>query len=168
MGKIMKLESYIEGKWFGASGKGKDLFHAVNGSKIYEISSDGVHFQRMLEYGRDVGGKNLRKMTFHERAIRLKELAKYLMENKEIFYEISKATGATRKDSWIDIEGGIGTLFVFSGKGRRELPNERIYIDGDLEPLSKGGSFIGRHVCVPLEGVAVHINAFNFDFRFGY
>ncbi|MDC0254012.1 phenylacetic acid degradation bifunctional protein PaaZ [Bacteriovoracales bacterium] len=158
----MKLESYIEGKWFGASGKGKDLFHAVNGSKIYEISSDGVHFQRMLEYGRDVGGKNLRKMTFHERAIRLKELAKYLMENKEIFYEISKATGATRKDSWIDIEGGIGTLFVFSGKGRRELPNERIYIDGDLEPLSKGGSFIGRHVCVPLEGVAVHINAFNF------
>jgi oxepin-CoA hydrolase/3-oxo-5,6-dehydrosuberyl-CoA semialdehyde dehydrogenase len=162
MGPMMKLESYVEGKWFGAKGAGKNLFHAVNGAKIYEISSEGVNFQRMMEYGRDVGGGNLRKMTFHERALRLKELAKYLMENKEIFYEISKGTGATRKDSWIDIEGGIGTLFVFSSKGRRDLPNERLYIDGDMEHLSKEGSFVGRHICVPLEGVAIHINAFNF------
>ncbi|MBG08733.1 MAG: phenylacetic acid degradation bifunctional protein PaaZ [Halobacteriovoraceae bacterium] len=158
----MKIESYIEGKWYGASGAGKDLFHAVNGSKVYEISSEGIHFERMLEYAKDKGGRALRQMTFHERSLRLKELALYLTEKKEAFYEISKATGATRKDSWIDIDGGIGTLFVISSKGRRELPNEKVYIDGDIEPLSREGTFIGRHICVPLEGVAVHINAFNF------
>jgi oxepin-CoA hydrolase/3-oxo-5,6-dehydrosuberyl-CoA semialdehyde dehydrogenase len=101
-------------------------------------------------------------MTFHERALMLKAMAQYLMSRKDEFYAVSAATGATKSDSWVDIEGGIGTLFAYASRGRRELPNERFYIDGPTEMLSKGGSFVGRHICVPLEGVAVHINAFNF------
>src|SRR3990170_845173 len=92
----------------------------------------------------------------------LKALAKYLMERKDRFYAISAATGATKADSWIDIEGGIGTFFSYPSRARREFPNETFYVEGPTEPLSKGGTFVGRHVCVPLEGVAVHINAFNF------
>src|SRR5947209_3031328 len=116
----------------------------------------------MVHHARHVGGPALRKLTFHERARRLKALALYLMERKDAFYAISALTGATKTDSWIDIEGGIGTLFAYASRGRRELPDETFFIDGGPEPLSKGGSFVGRHICVPLEGVAVHINAFNF------
>jgi oxepin-CoA hydrolase/3-oxo-5,6-dehydrosuberyl-CoA semialdehyde dehydrogenase len=158
----MKLQSYAEGKWHTFSGAGTDLFHAVNGHKVAEISSDGLDFGSMLHYGRNLGGQALRKMTFHERALMLKALAKYLLERKEEFYKVSEATGATRADSWIDIEGGIGTLFVYSGKGRRELPNEKVYLEGSLEQISKQGTFAGHHICVPLEGTAIHINAFNF------
>lgn len=158
----MKLKSFIESKWIEGQGEGVPLFHAVNGERIFEISSQGIDMASSLNYARQVGGKVLRKMTFHERGRMLKALAQFLLEKKETFYELSKYTGATRRDSWIDIEGGIGTLFVYSSKGRREFPNETFYVEGDLEPISKGGTFIGRHICVPLEGVAVHINAFNF------
>lgn len=116
----------------------------------------------MLDHGRRVGGPALRRLTFHQRALLLKALAQHLTERKEEFYVLSSATGATRTDSWVDIDGGIGTLFAYSGKGRRELPNATFHIDGAPERLSRGGHFIGQHVCTPLEGVAVHINAFNF------
>ena len=107
-------------------------------------------------------GPTLRRLTFHERAARLKALAKLLSEHKEEFYRLSYATGATKNDSWIDIDGGISTLFVYASKGTRELPNSHVYVDGAVEALSKGGTFVGQHICVPLEGAAVHINAFNF------
>ena len=116
----------------------------------------------MLDHARRVGGPALRRMTFHQRAWMLKDLANAIMARKEELYELSYDTGATRTDGWIDIEGGAGTLFSFSSKGRRELPNQRILIDGQMEPLSRGGSFVGQHVYTSLQGVAVHINAFNF------
>jgi len=150
------------GTWVEGEGQGVDLFHAVTGEKIAEITSKGLDYKAMLEYGRKTGGHKLAGMTFHERAIMLKELAVYLMSKKDLFYELSWATGATRADSWVDIEGGIGTLFTYSGKGRRELPDNPFYIDGSPEPLSKNGTFIGHHIAVPLEGPAIHINAFNF------
>ncbi|MBM4185771.1 MAG: phenylacetic acid degradation bifunctional protein PaaZ [Gemmatimonadetes bacterium] len=156
------LASYSQGHWVPASGKTATLHHAVTGEPIATASSEGLDFKAMLEYGRRVGGPALRKMTFHERARMLKAMAQWLMERKEGFYALSAATGATRSDSWVDIEGGFGTFFVYSSKGRRELPDETFYIDGDMEVLSKGGTFVGRHIAVPLEGVAVHINAFNF------
>ena len=104
----------------------------------------------------------MRRMTFHERALMLKALATYLNTKKELFYQLSAATGATKVDSWIDIEGGIGTMFVFASKGRRELPDETFLVEGNTEQISKNGTFVGQHICVPLEGVAIHINAFNF------
>ncbi len=158
----MRLQSYAEGKWRSGSGDAVELFHAVSGVKVAEATSEGLDFRAVLDYGRRVGGPKMRSMTFHQRALMLKELAKYLLGRKEEFYEVSKATGATRSDSWIDIEGGIGTLFVFSSKGRREFPNETFHVEGPLERISKNGTFAGQHLCVPLEGVAVHINAFNF------
>ena len=157
-----RLESYAAGEWVRGTGKGAELFHAVTGEKIGEASSEGLDFRAMVEYARNVGGPALRKMTFHERARMLKAMAGYLNGRKEEFYRISAATGATRGDSWVDIDGGIGTFFVYASKGRREFPDETFYVDGPAEALSKGGTFIGRHLCVPLEGVAVHINAFNF------
>jgi oxepin-CoA hydrolase/3-oxo-5,6-dehydrosuberyl-CoA semialdehyde dehydrogenase len=116
----------------------------------------------MLAHAREVGGPNLRRLTFHERAGLLKAIAKLLGEHKDELYQLSYATGATKGDSWIDIDGGISTLFVYASKGTRELPNSRVYVDGGLEALSKTGTFVGQHICVPLEGAAVHINAFNF------
>src|SRR5258705_3582751 len=157
-----RLESYAAGEWVRGSGKGADLFHAVTGEKIGEASSEGIDFKRMVEHARSVGGPALRKMTFHERARMLKAMAAYLTGRKEELYRVSAATGATKADSWIDIDGGIGTFYVYASKGRREFPNETFFVDGPVEPLSKGGTFVGRHICVPLEGVAVHINAFNF------
>jgi len=157
-----RLDNYVAGEWVTGSGKSTDLFHAVTGEKVAEASTGGIDFAQMVHYARTVGGPALRKLTFHERARRLKALAQYLMERKESFYVVSAMTGATRGDSWIDIEGGIGTLFAYASRGRRELPDETFYIDGNTEALSKGGSFVGRHICVPMEGVAVHINAFNF------
>lgn len=158
----MRLKSFAMGQWVAGSGTGAPLYNAVTGETIGEASSAGLDFGAMAAYARATGGPALRKMTFHERALMLKALAKYLMERKEEFYVVSAATGATRMDSWIDIEGGIGTLFSFSSRGRRDLPNETFFVDGATEALSKQGTFVGRHICVPLEGVAVHINAFNF------
>jgi oxepin-CoA hydrolase/3-oxo-5,6-dehydrosuberyl-CoA semialdehyde dehydrogenase len=138
------------------------LLNAVTGEPVGMASSEGLDFRGMLEHGRKTGGPALRTMTFHARARMLKALASYLMERKDRFYEVSAATGATRTDSWVDIEGGIGTLFSYASRGRREFPDETFYVEGEPEPLGKGGTFAGRHICVPLEGVAVHINAFNF------
>src|SRR3954463_12632808 len=157
-----RLGNYVAGEWVNGTGKATELFHAVSGEKIAEASTNGIDYAAMVHHARTVGGPALRKLTFHERARRLKALAAYLMERKEQFYQVSAMTGATKADSWIDIEGGIGTLFAYASRGRRELPDETFYIDGATEPLSKGGSFVGRHICVPMEGVAVHINAFNF------
>jgi oxepin-CoA hydrolase/3-oxo-5,6-dehydrosuberyl-CoA semialdehyde dehydrogenase len=158
----MRLQSYALGQWVEGTGKFTDLFHAVTGEKVAEASSQGLDFQAMAEHARTVGGPALRRMTFHQRARMLKALAVYLTERKAEFYRISEATGATKGDHWIDIDGGIGTLFAYASRGRRDFPDETFYVDGPTEALSKGGTFVGRHVCVPLEGVAVHINAFNF------
>ena len=130
--------------------------------EIAEASTGGFDFKAMVEHARTVGGPALRAMTFHQRARMLKALAQYLMARKDAYYAVSAGTGATKRDGWVDIEGGIGTLFAYASRGRREFPDETFYVDGPTEPLSKGGTFVGRHICVPLEGVAVHINAFNF------
>ncbi|MGH7669550.1 MAG: phenylacetic acid degradation bifunctional protein PaaZ, partial [Gemmatimonadaceae bacterium] len=159
---FMKLQNYALGEWVAGTGKTAELVHAVTGEIIGETSSGGLDFKAMAEYARAVGGPKLRAMTFHARARMLKAMAKHLMEHKDRFYEISAATGATKSDSWIDIEGGIGTFFAYGSRGRRDFPDETFYVDGPMEPLSKGGTFVARHICVPLEGVAVHINAFNF------
>lgn len=158
----MKLKSYAQGQWTEGAGDGVGVYHAVHGEEVARVTSDGLDFKAMLDYGRKIGGPKLRRMTFHERALMLKAMAKHLLAKKKTFYQLSSATGATKTDSWIDIDGGIGTFFVYSGKGRREFPNETFYLDGPAENLSKKGSFVARHICVPLEGVALHINAFNF------
>jgi oxepin-CoA hydrolase/3-oxo-5,6-dehydrosuberyl-CoA semialdehyde dehydrogenase len=158
----MRLKNFALGEWQEGTGAGTPLHHAVTGAQVAVASSEGLDFARMIEYARTVGGPNLRRLTFHERARMLKAMAQYLNERKDPFYELSAATGATKGDSWIDIDGGFGTFFVYASKGRREFPNESFYVDGPIEALSKGGTFVGRHICVPLEGVAVHINAFNF------
>jgi len=158
----MNLQSYVCGAWVGGRDDGVALRDATTGDVIALASSAGIDFGAVLHHAREVGGPALRTMTFHERAGILKALAKRLTELKEEFYALSYRTGATKADSLIDIDGGIGTVFVFAGKGTRELPNARIYIDGDVEVLSKGGSFVGRHLYVSREGAAVHINAFNF------
>lgn len=157
-----RLLSYARGEWVAGAGRATDLIHAVTGEKIGEASSDGLDFGGMVEYARTVGGPALRRMTFHERARMLKAMAMHLNGRRQEFYAVSAATGATKADNWIDIDGGIGTLFVYASKGRREFPDEPFYVDGPMETLSKGGTFVGRHLCVPIEGVAVHINAFNF------
>jgi len=157
----MKLKNYATGKWIEGEGKGKELFNAISGEVIATASSSGVSFEEMLHYARTVGGPPLRKMTFPERGRTLKALALYLSERKEKYYELSYATGATRVDSWIDIEGGIGNLFAYSSL-RRQFPDQPFYVDGETARLSKNGSFIGHHIMVPKEGVAIHINAFNF------
>jgi oxepin-CoA hydrolase/3-oxo-5,6-dehydrosuberyl-CoA semialdehyde dehydrogenase len=156
------LESFVAGKWQPGRGPFVDLHDATTAELITQASSEGVNFAAMLAYARDVGGPGLRGMTFHERAGLLKSLAKALTEHKETLYRLSYATGATRGDSWIDIDGGISTLFVYASKGVRELPNDRVFVDGSLESLSRNGTFVGQHICVPIEGAAVHINAFNF------
>jgi len=159
----MDLQSYVQGQWQSGVGGDRALLRdATTGQVVAQASSEGIDFQGALNYARTVGGPALRKLTFHERAALLKRLAKHLGEIKEQFYQLSYATGATKSDSWIDIDGGIGTLFVFASKGARELPDGFVYIDGPVEALSKGGTFVGQHICVPLEGAAVHINAFNF------
>ncbi len=158
----VRLKNYTQGQWVEGTGAGIPLFHAINGEEIYRAGSDGLDFAAMLNYGRTVGGPALRKMSFHDRARMLKALGLYLNERKKSFYAVSAATGATKADSWIDIDGGIGTMLVFASKGRRELPDQPFLVDGNMEMISKGGTFVGHHICVPLEGVALHINAFNF------
>jgi oxepin-CoA hydrolase / 3-oxo-5,6-dehydrosuberyl-CoA semialdehyde dehydrogenase len=158
----MRLQSYVAGRWKGGEGRATALLDASTGAPVAEAASGGLDFGAMLAHARDVGGPVLREMTFHERAAMLRALGKRLFEFKDEFYALSYRTGATKGDSWIDIDGGIGTMLVFASKGSRELPNSRVYLDGGVEPLSKGGTFVGQHICVPLEGAAIHINAFNF------
>ncbi len=157
---VTQLKNYAEGKWVAAK-DGDTLYNAVTGDALYTASSEGLDFGAMMNYARKVGGPALRKLTFHERGRMLKALAFYLLEKKEYFYEISSYTGATRADSWVDIEGGIGNLFA-NASLRRQFPDERFYVDGEAAKLSKNGTFIGHHIMVPREGVAIHINAFNF------
>ncbi len=159
---IARLQNFALGEWIAGTGSQATLLHAVTGEPIAETSSGGLDFQAMVRYARTVGGPALRALTFHQRAAMLKAVAKHLMERKEAFYALSAATGATRSDSWVDIEGGIGTFFAYASRGRREFPNETFHVEGPQELLGKAGTFAGRHICVPLEGVAIHINAFNF------
>jgi len=158
---LTKLQNYAEGKWVSAKNDGDVLYNAVTGDAIFTASSEGLDFGAMMQYARKVGGPALRKLTFQQRGLMLKALALYLMDRKEYFYQISAYTGATRVDSWVDIEGGIGNLFAYASL-RRQFPNERFYVDGEAAKLSKNNTFIGHHIMVPREGVAIHINAFNF------
>jgi oxepin-CoA hydrolase/3-oxo-5,6-dehydrosuberyl-CoA semialdehyde dehydrogenase len=158
---LIALENYAEGKWCTASSSTETLFNAITGDPIYTAGSAGLDFDAMMKYGRKVGNKNLRKMTFQQRGRMLKALAMHLMTKKEDFYKISALTGATRIDSWVDIEGGIGNLFSYASL-RRQFPDESFYVEGSVARLSKNNTFIGHHILVPLEGVAIHINAFNF------
>ena len=158
---MKKLENYINGRWITGDGEGQALYDAVNGQLITHATSKGIDFAGMLRYGRETGNPALRKMSFHERGRMLRALALHLTAQKEKFYAISYQTGATRMDSWIDIEGGIGNLFA-NASLRRKLPDEFFCTDGESHSLSKGNSFMAQHILVPKEGVAVHINAFNF------
>ncbi len=157
----MKLENYISGNWITGDGDGQQLYNAVNGEAIASASTKGLDFKAIIEYGRKVGNPALRKMTFHERGNMLKALALHLRNHLDKFYAISYKTGATKADSWVDIEGGIGNLFA-NASLRRKFPNDVFCIDGDSHNLSPNNSFMGTHILVPKEGVAVHINAFNF------
>lgn len=157
-----RLESYVYGAWTAGKGDGQPLLDAATGETVALIDSKGLDFAEVLAYGRTAAGPKLRAMSFHERAAMLKALGLALMEKKEEFYAESFRTGATRADGWVDIEGGIGTMLTFASKTRRELPNTRVLTDGDVELLSKDNSFSAQHIYTPLQGVAVHINAFNF------
>ena len=157
----MKTKNYILGKWEEGNGVEIEHHHAINGKLISTCSSDGIDYKQVLNYARNTGGPALRKMTFQERGRMLKALALHLIANKKKFYALSAATGATKIDSWIDIEGGIGNLFA-NASLRRQFPDLPYYVDGVAAPLSKEGTFIGHHIMVPKKGVAIHINAFNF------
>lgn len=155
-------DSYVAGAWYRGSGDFRDVRSAIDGRVVARVSSLGLDVAAMVAYARDVGAKNVRALTFHERAARLKALALVLDARKAELYRLSFDTGATQRDHAIDIDGGIGTLFAFASRGRRELPDARYIEDGDVEVLGRAGSFAGRHVRTPLEGLALHINAYNF------
>ncbi len=157
---MQRFQNYVLGQWVDGQGTETNLYNAINGNQIGTVSSAGIDFSEVLEYGRK-NGRTLRKMTFQERGRMLKALALFLMERKAKYYEVSAWTGATKVDSWIDIEGGIGNLFA-NASLRKQFPDLPYYVDGVAAPLSKNGTFIGHHIMVPREGVAVHINAFNF------
>jgi oxepin-CoA hydrolase/3-oxo-5,6-dehydrosuberyl-CoA semialdehyde dehydrogenase len=158
----MKLTSYAEGRWFEASSGFVDLPSAIDGRTIASASSDGLDFGATVAYARRVGVKALRATTFQRRAAMLKDLGAYLNERKAPLYELSNETGATKRDNFVDIDGGIGTLFSYASKGRRELPEGNVVVEGELELFGKKGTFGGRHILTPLGGVAVHVNAYNF------
>ena len=156
-----QLQNFVCGQWVKGAEQGQELYNAITGELVATASSKGLDFEKMCEYARTVGGPKLRKMTFQERGLMLKALAMHLLSKKEAFYKISWATGATRADSWVDIEGGIGNLFSYASL-RRQFPNQTYCYDGEAAKLSKSNTFIGHHICVPKEGVAIHINAYNF------
>ena len=158
----MKLQSYVADRWIAPEGNLTAIPSAVSGETVAETGTTARDFAGMLDHARKFGGPALRAMTFHQRAKMLKALADAVMAKKDALYELSYETGATKSDSWIDIEGGAGTLYAYSSKGRRELPNDTILIEGAAEGLSKRGTFIGQHVLTSRQGAAVHINAFNF------
>ena len=156
-----KLENYITGSWITGDGEGQALFNAFNGQTISHASTKGLDFAGVLDYARKTGNPALRRMTFPERGRMLRALALHLREHLDSFYQVSYLTGATRADSWIDLEGGIGNLFSYASL-RRKFPDEPFCLDGEGLTLGKGGTFMGQHLLVPKEGVAIHINAFNF------
>lgn len=161
MGNSKKLENYVQGNWVTGDGNGTMLYDSVNGEEIAVSSTKGLDFEGILDYGRKVGNPALRKLTFQERGLMLKKLAMHLSKKKDYFYELSFKTGATKIDSWIDIEGGFGNLFS-NASLRRNFPNKTFHVDGEAIDLSRGGDFMGHHIMVPRRGVVVHINAFNF------
>lgn len=160
------LPSYVRDGWWtpgdAAAASAAEVRDASTGEVVARVSTEGLDLGAVLEHARTVGQTSLGELTYHQRAVLLKQMALALTERKAELYEISARTGATQRDSWVDIDGGIGVLFTYSSKGRRELPNAKVLVDGPVEPLSKDGSFIGRHVYTRLPGVAVQINAFNF------
>jgi oxepin-CoA hydrolase/3-oxo-5,6-dehydrosuberyl-CoA semialdehyde dehydrogenase len=159
---MVVLRSYVNGSWFTPTDEGAPLYDAVTGDEVARISSAGIDMAAALDYGRQVGGPAIRQLTFHERASALKSLAGALRSHRDELYQLSVRTGATRRDGVFDVDGGLGVLFSYSSKGRRELPNDTIYVEGPVEPLGKGGQFVGQHVYTSRTGVAVQINAFNF------
>jgi len=160
--KTQDLLNYARGEWIAGTGDRPQLVSAIDGAPVATTGSDGIDFGAMLDHARTVGGPALRAMTFHERAHMVKGLGLAILAAKEELYALNYLTGATRKDGWIDIEGGAGTMLSISSKARRELPDAHVLLDGAVEPLSKSGSFIGQHIYTPLQGTAVMINAFNF------
>lgn len=159
---MQHLTSYIMGKWVQGEGEGRKIHHALTNETLYTVTTEGLPLAESLQYGRQVGGEILSAMTFQQRGQMLKALAKYLLEHKAQLYAISAQTGATKADSWVDIEGGIATLFSYSGLANRELPDDTIWPEDEMIPLSKQGQFIGHHILTSRRGVALHINAFNF------
>src|SRR3954452_3653207 len=156
------LQNLALDRWVEPTGALADVASAVDGRVVARLSSAGLNFAAMVKYAREVGGPGLRQLSFHQRAERLRALAVCLNERKEPLYKLAVDTGANRRDNMIDIEGGIGTLSAYASRGRRDLPDAKFVVEGDVENLSKGGSFVGQHILSPLHGVAVHINAFNF------
>ncbi|MDX8352965.1 phenylacetic acid degradation bifunctional protein PaaZ [Cognatiyoonia sp. IB215182] len=159
---VQDIRSFVAGQWVGVDNAAREIHSAITGDVIARAGNGSLDVAAMLAHARSIGGPNLRAMTFHQRARMLKALALHLGQHKDRLYEISFATGATQKDHLIDIDGGIGTMLVFASKGRREMPDAHIYLDGGVEQLSRNGTFLGQHICTSLQGVAVHINAFNF------
>ena len=156
-----KLENFVEGNWIQGDGEGQLLYDAVTGETIASATTQGLDFKAMIDYAHKIGNPNLRKLTFHERGRMLRALAMHLRNHLEKFYNISYKTGATKADSWVDIEGGIGNLFSYASL-RRKFADETFAVDGEGINLSKNNTFMGHHILVPKEGVAIHINAFNF------
>ncbi|OIQ35274.1 MAG: phenylacetic acid degradation bifunctional protein PaaZ [Roseobacter sp. MedPE-SWchi] len=159
---LLDVSSFAAGEWIAPGAGARNIASAVTGAPLAQAGNDALDVQAMLSYARDVGGPALRALTFHDRARMLKALSAHLNEHKQALYDLSFETGATQSDHMIDIDGGIGTMFVFASKGRREMPDAKVYLDGEVEQLSRNGTFLGQHICTPLQGVAVHINAFNF------
>ncbi|MEE9438062.1 MAG: phenylacetic acid degradation bifunctional protein PaaZ [Saprospiraceae bacterium] len=157
----MKLKNYALGNWIEGEGDGVPLYDAAKGEVIATATSKGLDFNEMMKYGRSIGGPSLRSMTFQERGRMIKALALFLHAKRKEYYDVSYKTGATKSDSWVDIEGGIGNLFA-NASLRKKFPDQTYFVDGEMVNLSKSGSFIGNHIMVPKEGVAIHINAFNF------
>ncbi len=159
---VERLPSYVADSWFTPNRDGDAVLDSSTGEPVATVSSEGIDFARMVEYARTVGGPELRRLTFRERAALIEALAGHLTENKQEFYDLCTRTGNTRKDAAFDIEGGLNALFVHAKKGKTELPDDSLLLDGEVERLGKKGTFVGQHIYVPLHGVAVHINAYNF------
>ncbi len=157
-----RLASYLSGRWQEGAGDGSVCYDAGTGEPVVRVDATGLDMAAALDHGRKTGGPALRAMSFHQRALMMKQIGLKLLELKQEFYELSARTGATRTDGWIDIDGGIGALLSYASMGRRELPNTRVLVDGPPVMLSKDGTFIGQHILTPLQGVAVHIDAYNF------
>lgn len=159
---MRQVHSYAAGEWVAPGDGARNIASAINGEIIAQAGNSALDVRAMLDFARNIGGPNLRQMTFHDRARMLKALALNLREHRQALYDLSYDTGATLSDHKIDIDGGIGTMLVFASKGRREMPDSQVYLDGPVEQLGREGQFVGRHIYTPLQGVAVHINAFNF------
>src|SRR5437764_2701784 len=156
------LRSYVGGAWTEPADEGRPVLDAVSGEEVARVSSAGIDLAAALDYGRIAGGPALRELTFHQRAALLKSVGQLLREHRQELYALSARTGATLGDARFDVDGGIGVLLSYASRAKRELPNDTILTEGAVEPLGKGGTFVGQHILTPRHGVAVQINAFNF------